>query len=318
MIAREIVPVPRIATEVRGLFQTPKSLPPKLFYDEAGSALFERITALPEYYLTRTEGTMLNSCAGEIADAAGPVSSLVELGAASSRKTGPLIAALLERSSQLSFFPVDLSVAALRAGQAALTSKFPKMRQDAIVADLSQDMRFLTRLPAPRLVLYLGSSLGNFDPMPATAFLSRLGRALQPGDALLLGTDMRKDPKLLLSAYHDAQGVTAAFNKNILVRINRELGGHFDLSAFRHVVRWNDIESRIEMYLESSVRQSVPIDALGATVEFERGELIHTENSYKYSDAMVMGMLDQAGFVRDRSWTDEHGGFTDHFARVCR
>ncbi len=317
MIARELIPQLPIADDVvSGLFHRPKSLPPKLFYDEAGSALFECITKLPEYYLTRTETAILQSFANPIAVAAGRIASLVELGAATSRKTRILISAFLRHSPGFCFSPVDISIAPLRAGESALRRRFPEMQQRAVIADFTKDLSFLSDLPAPRLVLYLGSSIGNLDPMPAVALLSQLRHALQPGDCLLLGTDMRKSPEILVPAYDDKCGITAAFNKNILARINRELGGHFALKKFRHVPRWNDAESRMEIYLQSAERQSVRIDRLDAAVEFERGECIHTENSYKYTETMVTSILENAGFTREQAWMDERRWFAERLARV--
>jgi L-histidine Nalpha-methyltransferase len=315
MIAHELLPVPAAVHEVQGLLRTPKSLPPKLFYDEAGSELFERITELPEYYLTRTETAVLRSAADEIA-AAAPVASLVELGAGTSTKTRILIAALLKREPGLAFFPVDISIAPLHAARVALRREFPRLHHAPVIADLAENLSFLSSCPAPRLVLYLGSSIGNFEPMEVASLLCRIRRRLAPGDSLLLGADMRKEPDILLAAYDDAQGVTAAFNKNILARINRELGGHFDLSEFKHLVRWNGRESRIEIYLQSLARQSVRINALDATIDFEPGELIHTENSYKYSDSMLEAMLCNAGFVPEKTWKDKRGWFADTLARV--
>ncbi len=318
MIARELIPQLPIAEDViSGLSRQPKSLPPKLFYDKAGSALFECITKLPEYYLTRTETAILQSSADTMAVATGPITSLVELGAATSRKTRILISAFLRHAPGFWFSPVDISLAPLRAGELAIRRRFPEVRYRSILTDFMKDLSFLRELPPPRLVLYLGSSIGNLDPMPAITFLTRLRRALQPGDALLLGTDMRKSPEILIPAYDDKCGITAAFNKNILTRINRELGGHFAVGQFRHLARWNDRESRMEIYLESAVRQSVRIDLLDSVIEFERGELIHTENSYKYSEAMVDWLLDSAGFVREKTWVDEGRWFAEHLARVA-
>jgi dimethylhistidine N-methyltransferase len=318
MIAREVLSQPGIAADIAGLFDYPKSLPPKLFYDAQGSALFERITQLAEYYPTRTEATVLRENADEIAAAAGPIQSLIELGAGTSTKTRALIAAFLRTQLKLEFFPVDISPAPLHSVQIAMRREFPGLEHTPIVTDFSHDLILPGNIPAPRFILYLGSSIGNFEPMQAVAFLSRVRRALHPGDTLLLGADMRKNPSILLPAYDDREGVTAEFNKNILARINRELGGHFDLRKFRHVVRWNRDESRIEMYLESTVRQTVLIAMLNASVEFEAGELIHTENSYKYSDFIVKSMLRQAGFVVEQSWRDERWWFSDYLARVPR
>jgi dimethylhistidine N-methyltransferase len=304
------------ADVARGLLHRPKSLPPKLFYDDAGSELFERITHLPEYYPTRTEAAILQASADDIAAAAGQVASLVELGAGTSCKTTSVLAALGQRQTEFSFFPVDISGAALHAGQRLLEREFPRLRLVPTTADYTRNLLFLRKIPAPRLVLYLGSTIGNYTPSQAAAFLSRLRHVLQRGDALLLGTDLRKPPELLLPAYDDPQGVTAAFNKNLLARINRELGGHFGLDSFRHVVRWNARASRIEMYLQSTVRQSVRIEGLDASIEFEQDELIHTENSYKYTEAMVTTMLKRGGFARERTWKDPRGWFADHLARA--
>jgi dimethylhistidine N-methyltransferase len=308
---------PALAGDVRrGLLRRPKSLPPKLFYDEVGSELFERITRLPEYYPTRTETAILQAFADDIAEAVGPVVSLVELGAGISLKTTILIAALRQRQPDFSFFPVDISEAALHSGRRLLEREFPGLRHLPVTVDYTRNLSFLRKVPAPRLVLFLGSTIGNYVPSRAVAFLSRVRRALQPGDTLLLGTDLRKSPEILLPAYDDSQGVTAAFNKNLLARINRELGGHFDLDRFRHVVRWNARASRIEMYLESQGTQSVRIELLHTDVEFEAGESIHTENSYKYTDTMIEAMLHGSGFARRRTWTDPRGWFADHVARV--
>ncbi len=317
MIARELIPQIPIAEDVlRGLFCNPKSLPPKLFYDDAGSALFECITKLPEYYLTRTETAILQSYGDQIAAATGRIASLVELGAATSRKTKILISSFLRHAPGFSFAPVDISIAPLREGEFAISRRFPHLPHRAVIADFMKDLSFIRDLPAPRLVLYLGSSIGNLNPMPAVAFLSRLRRALQTGDTLLLATDMRKPPEILIPAYNDKWGITAAFNKNILARINRELGGHFALDKFCHVPRWNDRESRMEIYLQSTVHQSVRIDLIDAAVEFDRGELIHTENSYKYTDSMVASMLANAGFARERTWMDDKHWFAEHLSRV--
>jgi L-histidine Nalpha-methyltransferase len=314
--ARELVAQPGMAADIRGLFDDPKTLPPKLFYDAEGSVLFERITQLPEYYPTRTEASILRENAERIAAATGPVQSLIELGAGTSTKTRVLISAILRAQLKLAFFPVDISAAPMLSVRVGLLQEFRGLEHTPVVTDFSDDLHLPGNIPAPRLLLFLGSSIGNLEPMPAVAFLARVRRALSSGDALLLGADMRKDSAVLLPAYDDSEGITAAFNKNVLAHINRKLGGHFDLRRFRHVVQWNRSESRIEMYLESTARQTVGIDALNTTVEFEAGELIHTENSYKYSDGMVRSMLRQAGFVVADKWSDECGWFSDYLARV--
>jgi L-histidine Nalpha-methyltransferase len=316
MIAREVVAQPGIAADVSGLFSNPKSLPPKLFYDEKGSALFEQITQLPEYYPTRTEACILRQNADEIAEVVGPIQSLIELGAGTSTKTRVLLAAFLQKQLKLKFFPVDISAAPLRSMQCTVGREFPGLECLPVVTDFSSNLRLPSEIAGPRLTLYLGSSIGNFEPMQAVSFLLRIRRTMHSGDALLLGTDMRKDPSVLLPAYNDARGITAEFNKNILAHINRELGGQFNLNKFRHVAKWNDSASRIEIYLESLQRQVVFIRSLNAKVYLEKGELIHTENSYKYSDAMARSMLLQAGFAVERVWRDEREWFSDYLARV--
>jgi L-histidine N-alpha-methyltransferase len=315
-------PVPNAASSfaaevLRGLTATSKALPPKFFYDATGSALFEQITELPEYYLTRTERKILRAKADEIVTAAGAGLTLVELGAGTASKTRILIRALLRRQSELIFYPVDVSSAALRVCAEQLSGEFENLRVRPTVADYFAGTRALRRSNGRKLVLFIGSSIGNYEPLEAGAFLSHIRTALSPGDTLLLGTDMVKDCALLVPAYDDAQGVTAAFNKNVLARINRELGGHFDLELFRHVALWNARCSRIEMHLESVTEQDVAIDALELTVAFAAGERIHTENSYKFTPAMVESILANGGFQLERSWSDPRRWFALHLARVA-
>ena len=184
------------------------------------------------------------------------------------------------------------------------------------MADYAHSMDFVDNVPAPRLILYLGSSIGNFEPLHASRLMSRLRARLSPGDTLLLGTDLAKPASVLLPAYDDAAGVTAAFNRNLLVRINRELGANFDVESFAHVARWNPVASRIEIYLESVQAQEVAIPALGMSVRFGRGETIHTENSYKFTATMVDSILQNGGFVRDCTWMDPRRWFALHLARI--
>ncbi len=331
MIAERVPALKSIAEDVRsGLLRRPKSLPPQLFYDATGSLLFEQITALPEYYLTRTETAIFEENAAEIVSRAmlspvllgerakdDPVTvSLVELGAGTAAKTRILIRALLRQQRQVVFYPVDVSPEPLRTAAELLPREFPRLEVRPVTADYSRQLRWLREISGRKLVLYIGSSIGNFEPFSATALLARIRRGLAPGDALLLGTDMAKNPSLLLPAYDDAQGVTAAFNKNMLARINREFGGRFDLDAFRHLAVWNAARSRMEMYLESLRPQVIAIDALGLRVPFERCERIHTENSYKFTNPMVQAMLSNAGFQLESTWADARCWFTVHLARV--
>lgn len=318
MIAIERQLVPEIALDViEGLTTRPKSLPPKLFYDAEGSAMFEEITRLPEYYLTRTELGIFQTRAGEICDTCGSGVSLVELGAGSGHKTRTIIASLLRRQLKVNYFPVDVSAAALYGAQVALQEEFELVSVRPVVLDYSESMRFLRRIPRPRLVLYIGSSIGNLEPQDAQCLLIQLRAALEPGDCFLLGTDLVKDPSILLPAYNDAQGITEQFNKNMLARINRELGGHFDLDLFKHVAEWNPRASRMEIYLESCEDQVVHVDLLNLSVPFDKGERIHTENSYKYRIEGVQQMLAETGFELAHTWCDPQGWFAVHLARLA-
>jgi L-histidine Nalpha-methyltransferase len=306
-----------IAEEVsEGLIAHPKRLPPKLFYDAEGSVLFEQITETAEYYPTRTERCILQQFAGEMVEQAGNNLTLVELGAGSARKTRLLIEALLRRQLRLDFYPVDVSPAALREAVGRLNGDFPNLHVSPITADYSHQLGPLKTLPGRKLSLFLGSTIGNFEPEEAVQFLTRLRRSLSTGDALLLGFDMRKDSSILHSAYNDRQGVTARFNKNMLARINRELGGQFDLDSFAHVAFWNRAKSRIEMHLESLAEQIVWIQDLARPFYFARGERIHTENSYKFSLQSIARLLQQTGLRMEKTWTDPQGWFSEVMARV--
>jgi dimethylhistidine N-methyltransferase len=317
MTALKPLPIPAIAEDVRlGLTASPKRLPPRLFYDARGSELFEEITRLPEYYLTRTERSILERNAADIVSAAGANVKLVELGAGSASKTCILIAALLRRQMRLEYFPLDVSPAALEEAQRQLRREFKNLFVRPLVSDYTADISVIRGISGRKLVLYIGSSIGNFEPDEAESLLHQLRRSLAVGDALLLGTDMRKSESVLLAAYDDAQGVTAAFNRNVLARINRELGGAFNLDLFRHVAVWNPEQSRIEMHLESRCAQTAAIKALGVTLRFAPGERIHTENSYKYTPGMIASLLEAGGFTLEHTWSDERGWFTVHLARA--
>jgi dimethylhistidine N-methyltransferase len=306
-----------IAEEVlSGLSARHKTLPPKLFYDAAGSDLFDQITETPEYYPTRTERAILTDNAGEIISHAGNNLTLVELGAGSATKTQVLIAALLRRQLRADFYPVDVSSSALQGALKTLNGHFPRCRVSPIVADYTHQIPDLNSLPGRKLVLFIGSTIGNFEPEEALAFLTNVRSSLQSGDALLIGFDLIKDARILHAAYNDAQGVTAAFNKNMLAHINRELGGNFDLNAFAHVAFWNPRKSRIEMHLESLRNQTVRISDLGRSFPFAKGERIHTENSYKFTAASMRRLLRRSGFKLEKSWTDEKGWFGEALARV--
>lgn len=310
-----------VAAAVReGLTAQPKRLPPWLFYDAAGSRLFEQITELPEYYLTRTERAILTAHAAEmIAQAAeGQRLRLVELGAGSADKTRLLLAAAVAHQGSVLYEPLDVSSTALDEAKARIEREIPGVRVAPRVLDYTQGLDGLEPAAAGerRLLLYIGSSIGNFEPRAAEQLLQRLRAGLGPGDGLLLGADLIKDEAALLAAYNDAAGVTAAFNRNVLVRLNRELDANFDPEAFAHHAIWNASESRIEMHLESRVAQRVRLAALDLEVDFAAGETIHTENSYKYAPGAAQAMLANAGFSPVGRWTDARGWFAVCLGRI--
>jgi len=317
MIAREPVVIPAFAREVEeGLTSFSKTLPCKLFYDAAGSELFEEITRLPEYYLTRTELEILQEHAGEIVAAVGQNVTVVELGAGTAAKTCTLLQALTRRQMRVAFFPVDISSSALGEAQERVAAQCPTVSVKPVVADFGRGFGFLRDIKGRKLVLYLGSSIGNFDPEAAIAMLRQVRSELAQGDALLLGTDLVKDPSILVPAYDDAQGVTAEFNKNVLRRLNRDLQGDFDLASFRHLALWNPMRSRMEIFLESLRSQTATLRLLQMTVKMRAGERIHTENSYKYTVPMVEKMLADAGFKLEQTWFDSRKWFALHLGRV--
>ena len=300
-----------IAEDVwEGLSASPKWLPPKLFYDAQGSRLFEEITETDEYYPTRTERAILQQYAGEIAGAAGTNLTLIELGAGSASKTRVLIEALLCRQTRLEFHPVDVSSSALRQASASLNGDFPRLHVSPIVADYSHGLPQLRTLPGKKLVLFIGSTIGNFEPEEALGFLQRVRQSFRPSDLLLLGFDLVKDAQVLHDAYNDHQGVTARFNKNVLTRVNRELGGKFDLAAFEHVAFWNPETSRVEMHLESQADQTVYVRELDARFHFSKGERIHTENSYKFTGESIEQLLQGSGFTLEKRWSDAQEWFS--------
>jgi L-histidine N-alpha-methyltransferase len=309
-----------VAREVRaGLTATPKTLSPWLFYDEAGSHLFEEITELPEYYLTRTERSIFAAHADEILRQAalgqGPAGklTLIELGAGTATKTGILLAAAVRQQGSVVYQPVDVSETALAEASDNILKNIPGVTVRCQVTDYTREALPLNRLRNTRtLALYIGSSIGNFTPEGAREVLRNLRAQLLPGDTLLLGTDlipgMHKTEATLLAAYDDAAGTTAAFNLNVLTRLNRDLGADFDTETFRHKVLWNPAASRIEMHLESLAAQRIHIPANSSgpslAVNFAAGETIHTENSYKFTPAAVEVLLASANFKATRSWQD--------------
>jgi len=323
-------PLRAVATPVgaevyRGLTAVPKTLSPWLFYDAEGSALFEEITLLPEYYLTRTEAKIFSENADAIVAAAAAVSSttrprreltMIELGAGTATKTGLLLAAAVRRQGQVIYQPIDVSSTALDEARLRLESSLPGVIVLPRVADYTDGLGAIHDRGRQRLVLYIGSSIGNFDPRDAQQLLTDIRHQLAPGDCLLLGTDLVKPEHLLLAAYNDTSGITAAFNKNVLNRINREIDADFDLDLFQHRAIWNASQSRIEMHLESTESQQVSIAALDLSVEFEPGETIHTENSYKFTRARISTMLTATGFGLVKQWTDPNAWFGVTLASV--
>lgn len=292
------------ADVLRGLTGTPKTLPPKWFYDAHGSDLFERITELPEYYPTRAEREILVDRSAEIAAVTG-ARTLVELGSGSSEKTRHLIAALTDLHT---YAPVDVSESALTQAGHALIAERPVLRVHALIADFTASLA-LPSTPGPRLVAFLGGTIGNLPPVERAAFLASIRALLSPGDTLLLGTDLVKDEETLVRAYDDAAGVTAAFDKNVLTVVNRELEADFEPDAFAHVALWDAENEWIEMRLRSLTDQTVKVPALDLAVDFVAGEELRTEISAKFRKEGVSAELDAAGLELTRWWTDTEGRF---------
>lgn len=298
-----------------GLSGSQKSLPCRLFYDPIGSQLFERICALPEYYLTRTEHRILENHAAEIVAAAGDDVALIEFGSGSSCKTRLLIEALLAWQRHLHYVPIDISREFLRESALALQSDYEGLAITAIAAEYDDSLAALPEHHGPRLFLFLGSNIGNFTREEAAGFLERIARRMQPQDRLLVGIDLMKDVRLIEAAYNDSLGVTAAFNKNILARINREMDADFDLDQFEHHAPFVEREARIEMRLVSRRRQTVRLPAEGLQVHFEAGESIHTENSHKYTLGGFGALCAAVGLDIQQTWQDERAWFAEVLLR---
>jgi dimethylhistidine N-methyltransferase len=307
-------PLAGFAEDVRkGLSAEPKRFLPKYFYDALGSQLFEAICLLPEYYLTRAENEILKRFADDIVASIDGPTTLVEMGSGSASKTRLIIEALLQTQSELLFMPVDISATALESSSRILLQSYPRLTIEAYAADYFAGLAELGKQPRHRtLALFLGSNVSNFDPEEALRFLRALRNVLNKGDALLLGADLKKDPAVLEAAYNDALGVTSAFNLNVLARINRELGATFDLRSFRHQAFYNEAVGRIEIYLESLIDQLVRIEKLDLEVEFTAGELIHTENSYKYDTPGIAQLAAATGFKLSRTWLDSKERFSSN------
>lgn len=294
---------------VKGLTQTPKSLPPRYFYDDFGSELFEQICELPEYYLTRTETSILQQSAGEIAQITGSC-ELVELGSGSSTKTRILLNAYHQFGYSLLYVPIDVSAGMLESSAVALLIDYPTLQVHALAGTYEMALKQLepTQLPT-RMICFIGSSLGNLNPQECDVFFSQITDALQVGEYFLLGVDLQKPKHHLEAAYNDSQGVTAAFNLNMLQHLNRQFEGNFDTTQFEHWAFYNETENQIEMHLRSLRSQTVQLHALNLTVHFEAGETILTEISRKFDLNFIQRELKAKGLVPQRVWTDSNQWF---------
>ena len=294
-----------------GLARRPRAIPCRFLYDEQGSKLFEEICELPEYYLTRAEREILVARADRIAARFGAPISMVELGSGSSAKTRVLIEACLRRHRRLRYLPVDISRGMLEASSLALLERYPALEVRAIASELGAALPHVGREAAgPKLVLWLGSSVGNLARGDAAAFLARVRGGMAPGDALLVGIDLRKAKELLERAYDDAAGVTARFTLNLLQRMNRELDARFDVRGFAHRATWREDEGRVEIEIVSRLAQRVGIEALDLEVELARGEAIHAEDSFKYSLEETLELARAAGLRLEERWLDPAGRFS--------
>lgn len=306
---------PSLAEDVRtGLTAARKSLPPRWFYDALGSSLFDTICFLPEYYVTRAEAEVLSTHRSEIVHAFGTDVRLVELGSGAARKTRILLDVLTARQRDVEYVPVDVDATMLERSAGELLSEYDRLRITGICSDFTAPSKPLAALPPHRgrtVALFLGSTIGNLDPDAAVSMLRDLHGALRPGDALLLGTDLQKEKSVLEAAYDDELGVTAAFNLNLLGRINRELGGEFDISSFAHEALYDETLGRIEMHIVSRIGQTVRIGALDLDLHFEEGETIHTENSWKHTDATIAELATASGFALTEVWKDSRQWFAD-------
>ena len=295
-----------------GLTASPKTLPPKLFYDDAGVALFDAITRLPEYYLTRTERALLDRIAPEIVGLIGDDAVLVEYGACDESKALLLLDAADRRFR--TYVPIDVAAGALEGVADRLAHSHPALEVLPVCGDFTRRIKLPDAVATlPKMGFFPGSTIGNMDPAAGVDFLRTARLALGPRSWLVVGADVAKSPDILLPAYDDAQGVTAAFNLNVLRRLNREAGANFNLARFRHEARWNAAQSRMEMHLESLADQWVTV--AGVALHFADGETIHTENSYKHTLAAFSAMVEEAGWVDARVWTDEDGLFAVHALR---
>jgi len=301
------------AEDVRAGLTTPqKSLQPKYFYDALGSQLFEAICHLPEYYLTRAESEILRNNSEEIVGSVGGPARLVELGSGSAEKTRYLIQALLDRQGSLKYLPIDISSVSLERSSLELLQIYPKLSITAYAADYFTALKALAESDGSErtIALFLGSNIGNFDPGGSRAFLGEVRRVLKPGDALLVGADLKKPADVLIQAYDDPLGVTAAFNLNLLVRMNRELEANFDVKKFRHRASYNEELGRVEIRMVSLEEQTVRLNTLDLDISFREGETIHTENSYKFDVEQLARLASATGFSLEKTWFDNARRFS--------
>ncbi|MEA5605655.1 L-histidine N(alpha)-methyltransferase [Nostoc sp. UHCC 0252] len=289
---------------IKGLIQSPKTLPPKYFYDDYGSELFEQICELPEYYPTRTEAWILHQYADEIAQITGAC-ELVELGSGSSTKTLFLLDAYQKIANYCRYVPIDVSHGILKSSVLKLKQKYPNLFVEGLIGTYEQALTKLeTTFASSRMIFFLGSSLGNFNPQECNAFLSQITRALQAGDYFLLGIDLQKPKEILEPAYNDSQGVTAAFNLNILSHLNWRFQSNFDLNLFNHQAIYNQTDAQIEMYLHCRKTHEVSLEALDLQVCFADGESILTEISRKFDLVNMQQQLETHGLKTLKTWTD--------------
>lgn len=290
-----------------GLLAAQKSIPPKYFYDDKGSELFEKICSVPEYYVTRTEAEILAKYSDDIAACCSGILNIVELGSGSSVKTRYILSSFLKQSNNLNYFPIDVSDILISSGS-DLVNDFSGLNVTGLIGEYEASLELAAEIISePKLILFLGSSIGNFDLIHAGDFIKKISECMKPGDRLLIGFDLVKDKVILNDAYNDKQGITAEFNLNLLERINKELGGNFDTDKFSHNAFFNQAFSRIEMHLVSNSEQSVNIS--GKEIKFLKGETIHTENSYKFTDEMIKNLADSSGLKITGSWIDNNSFF---------
>jgi L-histidine N-alpha-methyltransferase len=304
-----------LADDARAGLTAPfKELPPKYFYDELGSNLFEQITTLPEYYPTRAERAILELQAPAIVAAADP-QCLIELGSGSAAKTRALLDAMRDAGSLHTYVPVDISEEITRATASALVTEYPGLRVHGVICDFDSHLERLPAWGQRRMFAFLGGTIGNFAPAERVEFLSRIASLLGGADTLLLGTDLVKDPARLEAAYNDSSGVTERFNKNVLTVLNRELGADFDLTRFDHFAFYDEAEERIDIRLRSLAEQSVDVAALDLQVPFAEGEEMRTEISCKFTAESLERCYEEAGLAMVEMWTDPDGDYALSLAR---